>query len=516
MKSSSFDRMDLSFLEPEFSTRFSAKMSRRLSLDAVDDHSIIAMPNMKSCHAAIYEYTQFGYPETIWECGSSLFEHDEFKQFVITSPVSSNSFDFYGEPVVILSTYERIHYVAVYTEILDIQARGFSRAIVFVIANISSDLINNIHYIYYDKILELIYLLRKKPEIDFKHDLREFAGSLLKLINADNEQNRQQLESKYSELKSILERFSIDPIKAEESKNRDIDYFIQIRHKLRDIRNLINFNELEMVFDHFIEDIDMMPYKGNLSSHATYQETRPNINFGGIGTELTYPEAVNTIFINNYDNLNDYDSDGSEEFFSLRDFVKKNVFDFCVYSLLAGHPLVIISNNLEAAARLGERFTIFCPFFKKSDFCVRNQIGISDCIKYGVVVTQDLIEDADKELICVLDLDKQIYCGDSCPSNSIVKRELGKIAEKSESLFILHQLLSLKKIGNLLMNVLAEFSMEKIRGREKLLLVLKGNGFAREDEPIVRYIIYAYFNKTNCRTIIPNNMSIFGYAYLPF
>lgn len=132
-------------------------------------------------------------------------------KFVVNTPppdLDSSTKINNGEKVTnIISKFEDLYYIALYSYVLDCQARGFVRSIFLVVANQSHEIIKFVYEAYID---DLTTIMGRIYENSYKLFLNEIHGYSISLLKTAEETNSQQLKSKFKELKTYLPNFGID------------------------------------------------------------------------------------------------------------------------------------------------------------------------------------------------------------------------------------------------------------------------------------------------------------------
>ncbi|OHT14308.1 hypothetical protein TRFO_15332 [Tritrichomonas foetus] len=513
----------------------------RASSSFFDDDSLQFLSDQKYYYSAIYEFSQGEAPKLIWEYGSvnGMSEMGSFMQFLINTPApksndNNNNIDFTFGVTSIVSTFEGAHFLAIYFQVLDSQARGFTRHLVFVIANQSRDLLNFCYSKYLKTFTKLLYGLYEYSERNFKVEIKEYAESLQKTITMSQNQT---LSDKLLELTKILLIFNIDitNLDSEKGQIKTSDYFNIVNNELRPVEVVIDLSYVflsEIIM--LIESLPKTETKFAIISQIDIFEENPTIDFGGYNNK--YSELVLNIMNSNYDEeipsetqnnsilyddsnsinsngMNSKNKHGYYQYFnySLKELVSRHVFNYCLFSILSGRTLVIRSNQTSKALSLVKKISILSPFFKPEFILQKDTVDPSECLKYAFVITKNIL-DSDKKNLSILDLISMVYSGDGCPQKSFVACELCREQVvnhiESEKVFLLHLYSTLNRISIRFLIKLSEYSkIGKILTKDKMLTSLKEFGFSPDDEPIFRYCIHCYFNKQHTRPILMNNIS---------
>ncbi|KAK8894909.1 hypothetical protein M9Y10_023350 [Tritrichomonas musculus] len=175
---------------------------------SMDDESLIVYFEEKQFFSAFYEFSQGSGPVKIWEYGNS---NDAFMRFIVNTPPPDSaipSLTNYSQRVTnVISKFEEQYYIALYSQVLDCQARGFARSVVLVVANPSPDIIKFVHEAYINKLTDIIDQIYQNSYNLFINEVQGYSLSLLKTADATNSP---QLKSKLTELKLYLPSFGID------------------------------------------------------------------------------------------------------------------------------------------------------------------------------------------------------------------------------------------------------------------------------------------------------------------
>lgn len=471
-----------------------------------DDSSLLSSNG--GIYAAIFEFSQASFPNTIWEYGSyEVSSHNSFKLYVVNTPVNSCSSDFNTEPSIIISSFEGSSYIAAYIQLFDAEARGFARTIIFTIATSSFEVITKIHSMYYDELINIMKLMQKPSLDNFPKELKSFAKALNHVQKLEDFKNV-AINSKMDELKTILKLFNIENYEDADFVERPVEYFTIINNKLRTIQTLIHLDEISDKLKKFIDSLPTTPYLTNIVVESDFIESNLTIDFGGssnfrgFGGFPVFAQRTLTI-------------DETSSQYSLINFSKNNIFFFIGFTLLSGQTLIIRSNDLALGESFAKRLLFLVPFFRPEHFLVCDSISPEKSLKYSIVVTKSLTGDA-KHVASVLDLQLDYYAGDGCPPSSIVWKVLGKSTDVSEKAFILHMLIKLKECAANFVMKLSEMADIKSITPDSLLNDLKAYGFSKDDSPILKYWIAAYFNKDKLKPILRDNKSKSGLTMAPF
>lgn len=449
----------------------------------------------KPFFAAIYEYAQGSPPQTIWEYElNSLDNPDDFMIYVVNTPVAGNSGSvFMDTDVCVQSHFKGVHYLALYSEILDVEARGFIRTIVFVIGNTSSFLVDAVRYHYIEDMRDIMQSLIRPAKERFLGELMIYAASLEK-VTQENSSNA-ALSSKLEQLKHILPHFGINEVDITKAQDYNVEYFSRIQNDLRRIPELAGVTSLCSTLEEFVESLPLTLVTASVASKSDYIENYPGIDFGGFFGHYSMFAVQALAHTCNTDK------------FKLCDLVAKNAFQYCAYSILSGHTLVIQSKDIGEATALARKFAIIVPFFQEEYIKVMDECTPRDCLRYAIVVTSNLRETkSNPNMVSWINFDNTTYQGDGCPVRSFVMTELGSGSKHNESAFLLNVYSCVKRVSNKFIAKLAELQAKMT---PKLLArvqdQLRDVGFGEDDVPIVRYWLHCYFNQQRCKPIMLND-----------
>lgn len=455
------------------------------------EETISIFAQQKYFFSALYEFSQCSPPQVLWEIGDPLpVEKATLMNCVANTPIDVDTDPWTQNLSFIISQVNSLHYISVHMQILDCDARGFVRTLIFVIANQSKDIIISTYYKQKNAIISFCHQLQESASKQFFNDFTLYISSLLKLINTNSDKI---LNSKMKELQPLLERYQIDTehLEISNAPDRYIEYFTAINNQLRPLKDLICLDPSKV--ESFILSLPNTPILSSLLAGSNYVQPKPSIVF--TDAFENYGDFVFKVLSHDYDNSQ----------FKLIDLVPRKAFFYCAFTVLSGHTLVIKYSNPEKVVSLAERFSIISPFCKKNYIGFFKKAKPIDCIKYAICVVQDL-ENDQKNLVSLLDLSRMVYSGDGCPPHSFVST-LGKCENISETSFVLNLYSTVNRYASNFITKLAEISEKGPIAKDKLMSALKDVGFNKDDKPIIKYWLHCYFNKQNLKPILNNNMS---------
>lgn len=477
---------------------------------AISEDSFQFFAEERKYYSAIYEFSQGAAPSALWECGLTpgISDLALFMNAVVNTPANSNSYSSYELPITkVISKYENVYYIAIYSSIYDIDARGFSRSFVFVIANQSKNIIYAIDYGYGKEMEDFVKRIQK-PTVDrFPKKLQHLASSLKKTIDSVEDVSP-ILTSKYTELCKVLKYFNVNEnIDENIGEVKPQEFFLILNNDLKPMKKLTKFYLIENDLNEFISRLPVSSITATIKNQCSYIENSPALDIGGFFGN--YSDFVSEVFSCDFNNSK----------FKLIDLVPNKSFFYCLFTVLSGQTLVIKSSqNTEEAMSLAKRFSMLSPFFKPQYLKKMDSAEAIQCVKYSIVVVKNF-EPKGKNIISLLDFDNGVYSGDGCPAKTFVSTKLGNAVGSSESMFIFSLYSVIKEIANKFIIKLAglQSRVSKINLNENTLLnELKLAGFYPEDKPILKYWIYSYFNKQKYRPILFENRSSVGYTMITF
>ncbi|KAH0790865.1 hypothetical protein GPJ56_005286 [Histomonas meleagridis] len=457
-----------------------------------EDSSFLSTSETTQFYSAIFEYAQGKPPQILWDVGIPQFKSlDSFKFYIASTPFASQDEVFILKPTIILSSYENFHYIALYTQLFDIEARGFSRSIAYVIVHQSSEMIQNIYYTHLQKMVDLINSLQRKTIESASHDLSIYALQLEK-TNEKYPENEPLFKSKLKELQLYLDCFNVKIDRTLQAEPKDVEFFSIIRNDLRPIFDITNFTgEFSKRFEDLHNEVSNLSFNGHVSSLGNYRESNPKICFGADN----FPA-----FVAQMKSFSDEEKLTSNDEAIFEAVFRSEVFYHCSFSILSGKTLCIISTKNKLASYICERFSICIPFYKDNYIRIMpGTIESIDCLRYSIVVAEKINQQKGINLN-VLDLDNLIYSGEKCPINSFIRKFDINDRTYSYNIFFKTLFLKLKTKSFAFMMKLAELGEQKNLQKDKIFSKSE-SGFTKDDEPILRYWILSYFNKSNLRPI---------------
>lgn len=475
------------------STGSSDRRSSQVTVTFQDDTNPLLFTNAHF-YGALFEFCPGTEPYTIWEYGrAGVSDYNEFKMFIVNAqapfaPLSTTN----PEPTVVQSTYENMHYVAIYTFVLDVEAKNLKRPIVFIISNINPEIINHVYHLYNKEFIQHIKSLKQLAEKDFPDSLSKYAASLLKAIEKYPKEQT-NLKNKYAEIKELLNYYKIKDLDVENAATKPPEYFLLLHNDLNPLESLINLNEITALLDKFISDIPTTLLCSSIAAHADISEYDPQLQFGGVDRIHGYSNLAFKMFSRNF----------TDDRYTIRGFVSNNIFHHCAYTLLSGRTLIINSYNTHIALSLAKKFVILIPFFRQEYLCVTDEVNSISYLQYAIVITKNVVNPNQFErMVSILDLDKNKYKGIECPQTSLVFSRFAKLISVSERAFLLSLYTELKKVATDFIVVVYLNVAHVEKTPEKIFQSLKDRGLSKDDEPIFEFWLNSFFNKQKIKPIM--------------
>jgi hypothetical protein len=440
-------------------------MIRRSQSRSLSEDSLAAVLQAYKYYSAIFEFSQGSAPLTAFECGDCAFDTAGFRLWIVNTPAYVTS-GWNSPPTVVRSSWGRLHYITYHIQIQDVQARGFTRAISFVVANPRPELITGT-FTYRRKDFDAIAeLLQKHAMRLFLTDIQGYTQSLDRLLQTVTDaDNQRMLLAKSSELAGMMAAAGISKIDlGQDCVDRPIEYFTRIDNDLRPIGALIDLGAAGNVISSFIETLPTHP------SHGKFATALWNCQ------SVYGKDFLTTIAIG----INGSDS---QPFPICPGMIHSRLFHSCLFSLFSGRTLVLNSGNQRKALNFAQRIAVVSPFTEPFSIAdLDKPIGF-EYLKYDIVVSHE-IQSAD---VSVLNLDSLTFVGAQCPPESIVCQEFAKTGDEPEGRTLLIAANEAKRLFARFRWKLAEISVRGIQTEERIVRAMKSLRFAQCDLPICRY-----------------------------
>ncbi|OHT06914.1 hypothetical protein TRFO_24953 [Tritrichomonas foetus] len=452
-----------------------------------------AFVQMQSFYCAIYEFAQGSYPKTIWDNEVRLsVDPNSFRLSVVNTPTNFQPSVLHSPPTIIRSFFESVQYIAMFIQILDFEARGFTRPIVLVFACNDVNAMESLMCLRRREFLDLADKLQKLSKDKFPTELRNYALELKDAIARYGNENP-GLISKFEELTKILPQAGITNLEGSRTTEKDPEFFTQINNDLRPIEDLINLNFLKEDLRKFAESLPTSNFQANVMAQS-FATT------AGLGIQ---PGLVLKMFTNDF----------SKETILISTMLEKK-FQNLMFSILSGKTVVLITKNSEAGLSLAQRLSILTPFDKPLTVChIPKCATIASCMKYSIVVTEEIIninKNEKKKLpVSLFFCDRLEFEGTPCPDGSFVCRIAPMnetIKTLNDNIFLITAYNNIKHTFSKFLIKIAELTARTRQTRERMLSALcrpESFNFSPVDEPIFKYWMYCMASKQkSVRTIL--------------
>lgn len=439
-------------------------------------------------YSAIYEFAQGSYPIIIWETGDITDKNDFFLS-VVNTPTNVQFSTLSSPPAIVSSFFQNVQYIALYINILDVEARGFTRPIVLVFAynsnTRSSNFMENLLCLHRKEFLGLAESLQKKANDAFPSELKNYAIQLRNALN--NDDKYKTLHSKFEELEKILPVVGITDLEDENFVQTEInpDSFNRINNDLRPIKEMIDFeNNVKKIYQ-FIEKLP----KSQLQTTV--------VDILGINTDFF---------------IQTFETDHATDILCLSKLLSKKDI---IFTLLCGITLVVqvSSKKYNEAEQFCKKLSTITPLDIPLKIAYIREIkSITSILESDIVITHNCPDFGQKYPFAKLNFEssEKFDTPLKCPNNSFVSNLVSSTEAYSsnENIFLITIFNRIKHIYSKFLIKIAETSERTRQTRERMIEALKSFGFSPDDEPIFRYWIYSMSSKAssspNTKTIILN------------
>ena len=449
-------------------------------------------PTSSNYYWGIYEFPQGGSPRIVEESETPIItKKNDFLWSVVNTPFFKQGQNFDPRPVIVRSYFERVFWVAVFVQVRDVQARGFSRPIVFVVANQRSENIEWVSYLYRRNLEELAEQLQKSAREVFAEELKRYVNSICKC--AEQEPENESLRSKIKELEDILPEFGIKREDCESAgfEAREAAYFLCVNNNLRGIENLIKWQEIKADVCQFVNSLPKEEWR------IKVQAFDASVGLGELADDVV------DLLAKDFQNTQ----------FTLSK-LKQEDLEACVFSLLSGKVLVLVSKECnQGAMELAKELSILSPFGRPFSIAKEGEGKESDYPKFSIIVAQSQIKLA--SAYSIMDLDISKFAGEKCPDKSFLRTEAActqicRNDSENSLLVYLFQLIN-ERYGRFLWT-LADMSERTCQTEERMRKSLQ---FHEDDTPILKYWMACRFNRHRQRPILISPLSNNSCVSLP-
>jgi hypothetical protein len=439
-------------------------MIRRTQSRSISEESLAVFLSTYKYYSAIFEFAQGSAPLTVFECGDSAFDVAGFRLWIVNTPAHITS-GWNSPPTIVRSAWGGLHYICYHIQVQDVQARGFARAISFVVANARSELMTGIYSCRRKDFDAIATLLQRHPMELFLIEIQGYVQSLDRLLETVAEPEQRTLVAKRTELAQLMEAAGISKITDDtEPVDRPIDYFTRINNDLRPIRDLINVSEVGLIIKDFTDSLPTNPFHGKLAPALW-------------NCPIVYGKAfLTTVAVG---------TSGCEghPFPICPAMIQNRIFHSCLFCLFSGRTLVLKSLNSRAALHFAERLSVVSPFGEPFSIVeMQRPVGF-EYFKYDIVISQNI----ESPKVAILNLDELAFAGSVCPPESIVLQEFGRSVDETEGRTLLVAANDAKRLFSRFRWKLAEVAARGIQTEERVIHAMKSLRFAQCDVPICRY-----------------------------
>ena len=405
-----------------------------------------------SYYVGLFEFAQGSSPRIVWDNDAKLIQNrDLFLLYIVNTPTDFPSETYIPKPTIIKSVYNDLFYIAIYMQINDVEARGFTRPLVLVVAHPIKKLITHLYETKMETLENYADKLQKSAAETFPHDIQKYTVSIRNTIEKHPE-SKELLQSKVNELESMMKLMKITPEKDIEPYDADPEYFLHIKNDLRPIKKLTHFNEIKS---------DLLKFISNLPNDVIQSRSLTQLR------KETYT-MIESVYLRDSPTL-------------INIFKNKTIMD-CLFTLYSGHTLFILANDTNEAQAIASRIAVLTPFGQP--FPVVGSTERSDIAQIVICMSFDPEKYQNYSL---MDLDNQAeFTGIKCPQDSILMKELPKNTDHSSTSLVSLFSIELKKIGMRFLCKMMELSRRASQPEERVAQQMRSIGFSSADEPILK------------------------------
>jgi hypothetical protein len=440
-------------------SRGPGSIRRALSKSSLFDCSAFPVsPN--GCYFAIFEFAQGSSPRTAYEYEPVLSDADAdaFRMAVVNTPTNMLS-GWDSPPIVVRSASRDLHYVASFLQIQDVQARGFARAIVLVVANRYSQVIDCVAYRHGRDLNELSSKIREHSKKNFPIELAVYSRSLQNVIGRTTGDTNSLLTAKLTELTQMVEssNLTFPDIDAIPTDEHPIEFFTQINNALRPIDDLLQLESLKPAIESFMKTLPTDQIGSNFAMAAWHF-------LGPITSDVlrTFTAQHDLVY-------------------TFAPLIGTRKLQACLYALFSGRTVALLCTNQEAGLSFAERLSVISPFPGAYAVCQQPSSDF-DYVKYPIVIGPRI----NSEFVSALNLDDNTFDGAPCPTDSFIMHKFFQQTEIWETWVYIAAANDARRMYGRFCAKVAELTGRARQTQERMLRALEWAGFARTDEPIMR------------------------------
>lgn len=423
-------------------------------------------------YSALYEFQQGHAPQIIWETGCQVVsDRTALCNLIVNTQTNHLSQKLDSPSIIMQSSFQNIYYIAVFNQILDAEARGFTRPIVLVLSCQNQTLLSSVYCSYKSRIMGFMDILHKNSVDSFPNEITQYASELKAMIEAHKE-DQVILTPKFNELKEILNSLKISSIPEFKGElTKPIEYFANIHPDLRPIEQITNFNDVKPRLLSFINDLPASNVYTDLDILSSSAD-RP-----------LYKEISNLFPLVSADYSNQSLLLSDERFSS-------NIIANCLFSLLSNQTLILVSILPSECLFFAKRLAALSPFDKP--FSILVDKGDSENFShYSIVVTSSEKYDSKYNY---LNLETASWRGNRCPKDSIVFTNCSLKSNESEIIFLVTLYNDIKRISNRIFNIFEQKSAQsRIVTKQLINSYFKDMEFSKSDKPILKCHMAHYY-----------------------
>lgn len=346
---------------------------------------------------ALYEFLQSSQPRVVWRYGEidQKIEND-LMWYIMSVPIMSPANDIFPKPTFVTSTFENLSYCAVYELIPDIEARGFTRSICLAIVTKKPEVVYSLNSIFKENIIDVMKQARINAASTFKAEIEPHIESISEYLkNKSIEENAKvHFQQKLEKLLEIRDKFPVKVHPVKISKERCAKYSTElINYDLRKIEFIIDFPVLQNQIFSILKTLSLP------NSAISSQLLMPSIAMNVFVPNIEIPEGRNLLYL-----------------------YRTNLLKNCLFSILSGKTLIIVSSTPENWKPLAYSLTSLCPYRWKNDILQFNSpVKPTDCLTATTVVAQSIIE-VESPYASIVNMDTGVFQGYQCPEKSCINK----------------------------------------------------------------------------------------------
>jgi hypothetical protein len=420
-------------------------------------------------YAAFFEFLQDSSPHIIW--GSRDADPASLKKFlwhVMSIPQPESISDEVQKPMIFTASFHEIHYAAFYFSILDIEARGFSRWLCFVLASDNERVVGNALFLHKASLLSLLQSMLDRSNAIFGSEIITFLRAIDELLSTINETslNYIRLVTKRDLLNEYRVRFN-DATAAANGPKPTEQSLLQITENLRGVSELTGIDVILPKIESIV---------AACSAHPIVLEGLV------ISPDISFPLPAHSVLFR----------------------IPRETLLYVCFAMLSGWTLVLLSEDIEGFSReLYLSLERLLVFRFRGDCRVFTAFENSNLARFAIVLMRQFIGKPAPG-VAVWRLERNEFAGPACPDGSFLMRnpmlreQLGDIFEIDLRDHIMRMRDAFIRFAVLYLTKLPRMESE-LRG------LMEMAGLATADEPIFRFWMAAVANKDSIRPVMLAN-----------